>query len=59
MKVEIFADADSVAREAATMIAVEARAAVAERGRFIMAVSGGPHPMGHARRSDQRGSPLG
>jgi 6-phosphogluconolactonase len=44
MKIEIFADADSVAREAATMIAVEARAAVAERGRFIMAVSGGHTP---------------
>jgi 6-phosphogluconolactonase len=44
MKIEIFADADSVAREAAAMIAQEARAAVAERGRFIMAVSGGHTP---------------
>jgi 6-phosphogluconolactonase len=44
MKIEIFADADSVAREAASLIAVAARAAVAERGRFIMAVSGGHTP---------------
>ena len=44
MKIEIFADADAVAREAAAIIAAEARAAVAERGRFVMAVSGGHTP---------------
>ncbi|MGB7949393.1 MAG: 6-phosphogluconolactonase [Candidatus Binatia bacterium] len=44
MKVEILADADTVAREAAKFIAAEARSAVAERGRFIMAVSGGHTP---------------
>jgi 6-phosphogluconolactonase len=44
MKFEVFADADAVAREAAKFIAAEARAAVAERGRFIMAVSGGKTP---------------
>jgi 6-phosphogluconolactonase len=44
MKIEILADADSVAREAAAIIAADARAAVAERGRFIMAVSGGHTP---------------
>ena len=44
MKIEVFADADSVAREAATLIAAEARAAVAQRGRSIMAVSGGHTP---------------
>jgi 6-phosphogluconolactonase len=44
MKIEIFSDAESVAREAAAIIAAEARAAVAERGRFIMAVSGGHTP---------------
>jgi 6-phosphogluconolactonase len=44
MKIEIFADADSVAREAAKIIAADARAAVAERGRFVMAVSGGHTP---------------
>jgi 6-phosphogluconolactonase len=44
MKIEISADADAVAREAAKIIAAEARGAVAERGRFIMAVSGGHTP---------------
>jgi 6-phosphogluconolactonase len=44
MKVETFADADSVAREAAAIVAAEARAAVDARGRFIMAVSGGHTP---------------
>src|ERR1700738_5433665 len=44
MKIEIFPDADTVAREAAKIIAAEARAAVAQRGRFIMAVSGGHTP---------------
>jgi 6-phosphogluconolactonase len=44
MKIEVFADADSVARQAAAIIAAEARAAVAARGRFIMAVSGGHTP---------------
>ena len=42
MKIEVLADADAVARRAATIIAAEARAAAAARGRFIMAVSGGP-----------------
>jgi 6-phosphogluconolactonase len=44
MKIEILADADSVAREAAALIAAEARAAIAARGRFIVAVSGGRTP---------------
>jgi 6-phosphogluconolactonase len=44
MKIEVLADADAVARAAAKIIAVEARAAVAVRGRFIMAVSGGRTP---------------
>jgi 6-phosphogluconolactonase len=44
MKVRIFADADSVAREAAVMIAAEARAAIAARGVFVMALSGGRTP---------------
>ena len=44
MKVEVFANADSVARQAAALIAGEARAAVAARGSFIMAVSGGHTP---------------
>jgi 6-phosphogluconolactonase/glucosamine-6-phosphate isomerase/deaminase len=40
MKIEIFADADSVAWQAATLIAAEVPTAVAERDRFIIAVSG-------------------
>jgi len=44
MKVEVFADADTVAKEAAALVAAEARAAVAERGTFVMAVSGGRTP---------------
>jgi len=44
MKMQILADADAVAHEAAKIIAAEARAAVEARGRFIMAVSGGRTP---------------
>jgi 6-phosphogluconolactonase len=44
MKMQILADADAVAREAARIIAAEACAAVEARGRFIMAVSGGRTP---------------
>jgi 6-phosphogluconolactonase len=44
MKIQIFADADTVAREAAKVIATEARSAVAARGRFTIAVSGGRTP---------------
>src|SRR5215831_19696124 len=44
MIIEILADAEEVARIAARLIAAEARAAVAERGRFTMAVSGGKTP---------------
>ena len=44
MKIEILADSAAVARNAAEIIAAEARAAVAERGRFVMAVSGGHTP---------------
>ena len=44
MQIEILADADAVAKKAATTIAADARAAVAARGRFVMAVSGGHTP---------------
>ena len=44
MKLEVFDDAEAVARAAAATIAADARAAVAARGRFIMAVSGGHTP---------------
>jgi 6-phosphogluconolactonase len=44
MKIEVFADDESTARAAAKFIAAEARAAVAVRGQFVMAVSGGRTP---------------
>ena len=44
MMVEVLEDADAVAQKAAAEIAVEARAVVAARGRFILAVSGGTTP---------------
>ena len=47
MEIRVFDDINSLAVSAAGMIAAEARVAGAERGRFIMAVSGGstPKPM--------------
>jgi 6-phosphogluconolactonase len=44
MRIEALADADSVARAGAAFTAAEARAAVAARGRFIVAFSGGHTP---------------
>jgi 6-phosphogluconolactonase len=44
MKLEVFDDADSVARAGASVIAAESRAAVASRGLFTLAVSGGHTP---------------
>jgi 6-phosphogluconolactonase len=44
MRIETLADAEAVARTGAALTAGEARAAVADRGRFIMAVSGGRTP---------------
>ncbi len=44
MKMEVLTDAEAVAQKAAIIIATEARAAVAARGRFVMAVSGGHTP---------------
>jgi 6-phosphogluconolactonase len=44
MKIEVLDDPDAVARRAATLIAEHARAAVAARGRFTFAVSGGHTP---------------
>jgi 6-phosphogluconolactonase len=74
MKVEILADAGSVARKAAAIIADEARDAIAARGRFVMAVSGGrtpwlmlrelaameiPWPSVHVVQVDERIAPAG
>jgi 6-phosphogluconolactonase len=44
METQILADAESVARRAAAIIAAEAREAVGARGRFVVAVSGGHTP---------------
>ncbi|MGO9830155.1 MAG: 6-phosphogluconolactonase [Myxococcaceae bacterium] len=44
MKVEILADANAVARRGAQLIAAQARSAVAARGQFTLAVSGGHTP---------------
>ena len=44
MKIEVFSDDESTARAAAKYIAAEASAAVAARGQFVMAVSGGRTP---------------
>jgi 6-phosphogluconolactonase len=74
MKIEVLADADAVARRAASMIAADARAAVAARGQFVMAVSGGrtpwvmlrmladedvPWPQVHVVQVDERVAPAG
>ena len=44
MQIEVLADPDAVAARAATLIAEDARTAVARRKRFVMAVSGGHTP---------------
>jgi 6-phosphogluconolactonase len=44
MRMEVLSDAETVAKKAAAIMAEEARAAVAARGRFIIAVSGGKTP---------------
>jgi len=44
MKIEVLADAEAVARAGAALVAAEARTAVAARGRFVVAVSGGHTP---------------
>src|SRR5215471_2031738 len=74
MEIKVLPDADSVAREAARIIAERARAAASERGRFIMAVSGGhtpwvmlrelagqdvPWPAIHIVQVDERVAPAG
>jgi len=44
MQIEVLEDVNAVARKAAAIIADVAREAVAERGRFVLAVSGGRTP---------------
>ena len=74
MEMRVLDDADSVARHAANLIAAHARAAVENRGRFILAVSGGQTPWKmfraladeevpwrglHVAQVDERVAPLG
>jgi 6-phosphogluconolactonase len=74
VELEVLADADAVARRAAGFIAAQARAAVAVRGRFVMAVSGGhtpwqmlrllagedvPWEQVHVAQVDERAAPAG
>ena len=44
MRIQVLTDDDAVARAGAVFVAAEARAAVAARGQFIVAVSGGRTP---------------
>src|SRR5437868_6869849 len=44
MLVKTFPDSDTVARAAASLIATAAKDAVASRGRYVIAVSGGKTP---------------
>jgi len=44
MEIEVLADSDAVAQAGAQFIAAAARAALAARGRFLLAVSGGQTP---------------
>ena len=44
MNVEVLDDPDAVAKRAAAVVAADAREAIATRGRFLMAVSGGRTP---------------
>src|SRR5262249_31944281 len=72
VKIEVYADDDTVARKAAAVIAADMRAAVAARGRYVMAVSGGrtpwlmlraladealPRQQGPVVQVDERGAP--
>jgi 6-phosphogluconolactonase len=74
MNIEVLDSDNSVAQRAAAIIAAEARAAVSERGRFVMAVSGGhtpwlmlralatadlPWPGVHVVQVDERVAPAG
>ena len=74
MRIEALADADAVARAGAALTAAEARTAVATRGRFIVAFSGGhtpwqmlraladeevPWPGVHVVQVDERVAPAG
>lgn len=44
MELDVLVDSEAVARKAAAIIAADARASVAARGRYVLAVSGGKTP---------------
>ena len=54
MTLEVLDDVDSVARHAAEVMAMEARAAVRARGRFTVAISGGRTPWVMLRALSER-----
>jgi 6-phosphogluconolactonase len=49
VRIDVFEDAERTAARAAAFIAEEARAAIASRGRFVLAVSGGRTPQAMLR----------
>ena len=53
MKLEVFDEADSVARAAAATSVADARTAIAARGRFALAVIGGHTPWGRGSVSGE------
>jgi 6-phosphogluconolactonase len=57
MDIEVFSDAGVVARQAAKLIAKEARDSVSVRGKFVMAVSGGKTPWIMLRNLGQEDMP--
>jgi 6-phosphogluconolactonase len=57
VQIEVHPDDDAVARKAAAVIVADVRAAVAARGRFIMAVSGGRTPWRMLRALADEGLP--
>jgi 6-phosphogluconolactonase len=59
VQIDILPDAGAVARQGAAIIADEARAAVAARGRFLLAVSGGHTPWQMLRALAAEGLPWG
>lgn len=59
MLIEVFADSETVAEHAAALIANNARQAFEERGKFVMAVSGGHTPWIMLRKLAKREPPWG
>src|SRR5882724_13526485 len=57
MRIEVHSDADAAATAGAKFIAAQAREAVAARGRFVMAVSGGRTPWQMLRAMAQEDVP--